>query len=144
MAYTKLPSGLTVPPESPGVEVAKKTIAQLSKKVKWTCAVVCRAFGSEKEISCGLKLGSAGSACGNEGGVTVSMIERCLFKACEMDVEREGKAEMRLKLDGPRHAAVKGGSTNPTQLCPHRTLIHTTVRAIRYWIFLAGKRREGV
>lgn len=75
MAYTKLPSGLTVPPESPGVEVAKKTVTQLFKHVKWTCAVVCRAFGKGNEISCGLKLGSTDSACGMEDGAAVVIIE---------------------------------------------------------------------
>lgn len=74
MAYTKLPRGLTVPSESPGVEVAKKTVTQLFKNVKWTCAVVCRAFGNGKEISCGLKPGSTDSACGMEDGAVVVMI----------------------------------------------------------------------
>lgn len=62
----KLPIGFTVPDESPGVEVARKTIAQVSSTVRWTWAVVCRALGRGNDSSvswdCGASAGAWTSA----------------------------------------------------------------------------------
>jgi hypothetical protein len=67
----KLPIGFRLPAESPGVDVAKKTIVQLSNTVRWICAVVCKALGKGNDSS----IGRAGCV-----GVEISAIVVCFLE----------------------------------------------------------------
>lgn len=71
MAYTKLPIGFRPEEESPVVVVARKTMTDVLKKVRWMCAVVYKLCGKGNEISIGVMDGVTRSTCGISSSISV-------------------------------------------------------------------------